>query len=127
MTTAEKIAGFLCGIPLASLVIGNVAALYLGYTKTDLLLEYFKNSSSSITNAVRLNAGPRSKLQLVGSACVLLTFPKFYIKHGILSAEDFDNFPRPLRRKLVVLQWSVISSFAVSAILVGLWKSGALK
>jgi hypothetical protein len=127
MTTAEIIAGFLCSIPLAILLIGNVIALYFGYTKTELLIGHFKNSSSTITNTVRIHTGPWGKLQLVGSACGVLTFPSFYIKHGILSAEDFDNFPRPLRRKLVALQWSVIGSFAALAILIALWKSGALK
>ncbi|WP_433737860.1 hypothetical protein [Pseudomonas putida] len=127
MTKAEMIARFLFSIPLATLMIGNVIALYLGYKKTDLLLEYFKNSSSTITSAVSFNPGPRSKIQLVGSACVLLTFPRFYIKHGILSAEDFDNFPCPLRRKLVALQWSVIASFAALAVLIAILKSGLLK
>lgn len=127
MTTVEMIARFLCVIPLAILLIGNVIALYLGYTKTDLLLEHFKNSSSTIANTVRFNTGPWGKLQLVGSACVLLTFPRFYIRHGILNAEDFANFPYPLKRKLVALQWSVIWSFAALSVLIAILKSGLLK
>ncbi len=127
MTTAEIIAGFLCGIPIAGLMIGNVIALYFGYTKTELLLDHFKNSSSTITNTVRIHTGPWGRLQLVGSACVLVTFPRFYIKHGILNAEDFDTFPLPLKRKLIALQWSVIGSFAALAVLITLLKSGALK
>ncbi|KRA88970.1 hypothetical protein ASD91_14935 [Pseudomonas sp. Root68] len=101
--------------------------MYFGYTKRELLLEHFKNSSSSITNTVRIHTGPWGKLQLVGSACMVLTFPSFYIKHGILSIEDFEFFPHPLRRKLVALQWSVIGSFAVLALLITLLKSGVLK
>jgi hypothetical protein len=127
MTTAEFVIGSLCGAALLCMFIGNGVALYFGYTKTELLLESFKNSSSSITNVIRVHPGPWGKLQLVGSACGVLTFPRFFIKHGILDAEDLDNFPLPFRRKLVLLQWSVIGSFSSLALLVSISKSGLLK
>jgi hypothetical protein len=127
MTTAEVIAGGFCGLAFVFVLVGNCFALYLGYTKMDSLLVYFKNSSPSISNAARIHKGCWGRLQLVGSACMLLTFPGFFIKHNILSVQDFKSFPLHLRWKLVALQWSVIVSFSAMALLVALWKSGALK
>ena len=126
MNTAEMIAGGLCGLAFVFVLVGNCFALHLGYTKRELLLEHFKNSSPSISNAVRIHKGCWGRLQLVGSACMVLTFPDFFIRYDVLSVQDFEDFPRPLRWKLVVLQWSVIASFTAMALLVALWKSGAL-
>ena len=101
-------------------------ALYLGYTKTDVLLNSFKNSSSLITISTRIHKGPWGKLQLVGSACSVVTFPSFFMRHGIAGAGDIESFPISLRRKLIVLMWSAIGLFAL-ALLVTLWKSGVFK
>lgn len=127
MTTAEMVAGSMCGFLFVFVLVGNCYALYLGYAKIELLLVCFKNSSPSISSAVRMHKGYWGRLQLVGSACMVLTFPGFYIKHGVLSVKDFESFPCQLRWRLVTLQWSVIGSFTAMALLVALWKSGALK
>lgn len=127
MTTAELVVGSLCGIVLVSIFAWLAVALYLGYTKTDVLLNSFKNSSSAITISTRIHTGPWGKLQLVGSACSVVTFSRFFVKHGIAGAEDIESFPLSLRRKLIVLMWSAIGLFAALALLVALWESGALK
>ena len=127
MTTAELIAGGLCGVAFVVVLVGNCFALHLGYTKRELLLEHFKNSSPSISDAVRIHEGYWGRLQLVGSACMVLTFSGFFIRHGVLSIQDFEGFPRPLKWKLIALQWSAIASLSAMALLVALWKSGALK
>ncbi|AWY42907.1 hypothetical protein DKY63_24545 [Pseudomonas putida] len=127
MTTAELVVGSLCGVVLISMFIWLAIALYLGYTKTDVLLNSFKNSSSVITIATRIHAGPWGKLQLVGSACSAVTFPRFFVKHGIASTEDIANFPLLLRRMLKALMWCAIGQFAALALLVALWESGVLK
>ena len=127
MTTAELVVGSLCGVVLISMFVWLAVALYLGYTKTDVLLNSFKNSSSAITISTRIYKGPWGKLQLVGSACSVLTFPRFFVKHGIAGAEDIESFPVSLRRKLIVLMWSAVGLFTSLALLVTLWKSGVLK
>ncbi|KAB0500265.1 hypothetical protein [Pseudomonas vancouverensis] len=127
MTTAEITAGGLCGLAFVFVLAGNCYALHLGYAKKELLLAHFMNSSPSISNSVSIHKGYWGRLQLVGSACMVLTFPGFFIKHGVLSVQDFEGFPRSLKWKLVMLQWSVVVSFTVMTLLVALWKSGALK
>ncbi|MCW8274449.1 hypothetical protein IMF27_01075 [Pseudomonas sp. PCH199] len=99
-------------------------AIYLGYTKGEVLSEHFKNSSSLITVPARIDKGLRGKTRLVYSVSSVVTFPRFFLKHGIVSAEDIENFPRDLRRKLVVLQWSLLTALTgiVTLGLIAMWK-----
>jgi hypothetical protein len=64
---------------------------------------------------------------LVGGIASVVTFPRFFIKHGIASAADIEGFPLSIRRKLIILQWSVIGLLATLVLLVSLWESGVLK
>jgi hypothetical protein len=127
MTTAELIVGGLCGVVLLGIYVWIGVALYLGYTKGDELSKYLKNSSSLTTVDTHKHAGPFGKLQLVGGIASVVTFPKFFVKRGLVSAEDIERFPLPFRRKLVILQWSVIGLLATLVFLVSLWESGVLK
>ena len=88
---------------------------------------YFQNSSSLITVATHKHTGPWGKLQLVGGIASAVTFPRFFLKHGLVSAEDISNFPLPLRRKRVALQWSIVGLIVTQALLVALWDLGLLK
>ncbi|MBD0682418.1 MULTISPECIES: hypothetical protein [Pseudomonas] len=127
MTTAELIVGGFCGVVLLGIYIWIGIALYLGYTKGEELSAYFKNSSSLITVDTHKHTGPFGKLQLIGGIASVVTFPRFFVKRGLVSAEDIERFPHPCRRKLIVLQWSVIGLLATLVFLVSLWESGVLK
>lgn len=85
------------------------AALYFGYTKGDALLECFPNSSSIITIPVHIDSGLLGKIRLVYSVSSVVTFPRVFLKHGIVAAEDLERFPSDLRRKLVALQWTLLT------------------
>jgi len=101
-----------------ALVVFGVA-LHLGYTKGDILSEHFQNSSPLITVPVRIDKGLRGKTRLVYSISSVVTFPRFFLKRGMVTAEDIDKFPHGLRRKLVVLQWTHLGLLA-SMLLLGL-------
>ncbi|AWY42123.1 hypothetical protein DKY63_20310 [Pseudomonas putida] len=92
-------------------------ALYLGYTKGDVLSDHFKNSSSLITLPARIDKGLRGKVRLVYSVSSVVTFPRLFMKRGLVSAEDIDEFPNDLRRKLVMLQWSLLTLLTGSVVL----------
>lgn len=127
MTTAELIVGGLCGAVLLGIYVWIGVALYLGYTKGEEFSKYLKNSSSLITVNTHKHTGPFGKLQLVGGTASVVTFPRFFVKRGLASAEDIEKFPISLRRKLIFLQWSVIGLLATLVFLVSLWESGVLK
>jgi hypothetical protein len=127
MTTSELIVGGLCGGVLFGIYIWIGFALYLGYTSGEELSKYFKNSSSLITAKTHKHTGPFGKLQLVGGIASVVTFPRFFVRCGLASAEDIEKFPLVFRRKLIFLQWSVIGLLASLVFLVSLWESGVLK
>ena len=84
-------------------------ALYLGYTKGDTLLECFPNSSSIITIPAHIDRGLLGKIRLVYSVSSVVTFPRVFLKQGVVAAEDLERFPSDLRRKLVALQWTLLT------------------
>ena len=127
MNTAELVIGGLCGLVIVCMFIWIGVALYMAYTKMDVMLGCLKNSSSVMSMASLRHGGPWGKLLLVGGVSGFITFPGFYLKRGSINAEDVNNFPAPLRRKLVALQWTVIGLFAALALLVAVGKSGVLK
>ncbi|MBV7510055.1 MULTISPECIES: hypothetical protein [unclassified Pseudomonas] len=127
MNTAELVVGGLCGLVIVCMFIWIGVALYMAYTKMDVMLGCLKNSSSVMSMASLRHGGPWGKLLLVGGVSGFITFPGFYLKRGSINAEDVNNFPVPLRRKLVALQWTVIGLFAALALLVAVGKSGVLK
>lgn len=116
-----------CGVVIVGVYIWLAFALYLGYTKGEELTRCFKNSSSLISVDTHKHAGPFGKLQLVGGIASVVTFPRFFVKLGMVSAEDIEKFPQLFRRKLIFLQWSVIGLLATLVFLVLLWESGVLK
>lgn len=111
MSTAGIVVSVLSCFVGAGLFICIAIALYLGCTQGEQMSKFFKNSASSITSATHRHSGPYGKIQLVGGIYFVVTFPRFFLKHGILDAEDIRNFPLHLRRKLVALQWGFIGGF----------------
>ncbi|PTR26982.1 hypothetical protein C8K63_103236 [Pseudomonas sp. GV085] len=109
-----------------ALVVFGVA-LHLGYTKGDALSEHFQNSSPLITVSARIDAGLRGKTRLVYSISSVVTFPQFFLKHGMVTAEDLDNFPHDLRQKLVVLQWTLLGVLSGMVLLGLIVMSGILR
>lgn len=127
MTTAEFVVGSLSGVVIVALFICIGITLYLGYFQGEQMCEHFKNSSSIITSATHKHSGPYGKMQLVGGISFVLTFPRFFLKHGIVNAKDIENLPINLRRKLIALQWCFIAVFISMAVLASIWTSGVLR
>ncbi|ALI02452.1 hypothetical protein C1Y08_13085 [Pseudomonas sp. FW306-02-F02-AA] len=120
MNTAELIVGGLCGMVIALLIVW----IYIAHTKMDLILEHLKNSSAGTKLAALKHGGVWGRLLLVGGASGLVTFANFYIRRGTLSTEDVNNFPGPLKQKLVLVQWSAIGLLSAMTVLVAVGKSG---
>ena len=124
MSTAGIVVGVLSCFVGVGLFMCIAMALYLGYTQGEQMSKYFKNSASSITSATHRHSGPYGKIQLVGGISFVVTFPRFFLKHGILDVEDIRSFPLHLRRKLVALQWGFIGVFISMALIAGMGWSG---
>jgi hypothetical protein len=120
MSTVELIFGFLGASIILGLFILMGVMLHMAYTKEDVLLEYFKNSSVS---APMKHSGLMGRLRFIGGVSALVTFPRIHLKHGRVSAEDLSNCPAPLKRKLVILQWAGI---VLMSLLTLLWVIGKI-
>ncbi|WP_426247264.1 hypothetical protein [Pseudomonas sp. TWR3-1-1] len=117
MSAAEFVFGYLGGAVLLGVLIWIGVALYLAYTKTDLMLAHLKNCPAIMVRAPLRNGGPWGKLLLIGGISGIITFPNFYLKRGELSADDLSKFPASLRRKLILMQWSIIVLFSFAFLL----------
>ncbi|MCP1488718.1 hypothetical protein J3D48_005031 [Pseudomonas fluorescens] len=113
MNVVDKVLLSIAIVDLAGQILWIGVCLHLAYTKMDLMLEHLKNCSAITARAPLRHGGPWGKLLLVGGISGIVTFPLFYLKRGELSSEDLANFPASLKRKLVMLQWSVISLLLV--------------
>ncbi|MGR6740086.1 hypothetical protein [Pseudomonas chlororaphis] len=108
MSTPEIVFGYMGGVVILGILVWIGVALHMAYTKMDELLDHLKNCSAIMVRAPLRHGGPWGKLLLIGGISGIVTFPGFYLKRGELSTEDLNNFPAPFKRKLAVLQWSVI-------------------
>ena len=124
LNVVDKVLLAIAIVDLAGLVLWIGVCLRLAYTKLDLMLEHLKNCSAVMARAPLRHGGPWGNLLLVGGISGIVTFPKFYLKRGELNSEDLANFPVPLKRKLEVLQWSVISLLLVMICFGAAVKSG---
>ena len=84
----------------------------------DFILGCLKNCSIVRTHSPLKYGGPWGRLMLIGWIAGLFTFPEYYLKRGEASAEDLNNFPVDLRKKLVMLK---MASFVLMAALVVLF------
>lgn len=124
MTTAEFAVGWLCVVVIVGMFVWVGIALHMAYTQLDLMLTHLKNCSAIMIRAPLRQGGPWGKLLLVGGISGIVTFPGFYLKRGGMSVEDLSNFPVALKRKLAVLQWSVIALLLVMISLAAVIKLG---
>lgn len=100
MITAKLIIGGLGGLVIICQFISIGVALYLSYTKGDLMSSHFKNSSSLLALGIYKSTSLHGRLLLVGSISSILTFPGFFLKRGLANAEDIDSFPPRLSASL---------------------------
>lgn len=122
MSTAEFIFGYLGGVVVLCTFVWIGVALKIAYANMAAILEHLKNCPAIVARAPLNNGGPWGKLLLIGGISGIVTFPAFYLKRGELNLEDLNNFPALLKRKLVLLQWSVIWLLSLAFILWGIGK-----
>jgi len=126
MTVADVIFIGVCGLVIIGQFLCIGAALYLSHTKGDFMSSHFKNSSFLLTLGIYRRSSLYGRMQLIGNISSILTFPRFFLKRGLASAEDIDSFPLSLKRQLVILQWSFIGLIVAMVLLVIIGKADLL-
>lgn len=112
MSNDLYIVGALCGLSLLGMLIWIAVALHMAYTKIDSILDTLNNCQAVNDRVFLRDLGPWGHLILIGNISSYVTFPKVFIKHGSLSAEDLCRLPNSITKKLKILQWSAIWLFS---------------
>ncbi|MFM9484903.1 hypothetical protein [Pseudomonas monachiensis] len=108
MTPGKLIFGAFGGAVLLTIFIWMGLALYLSYTKIDVMLKHLKNSTAVMALSHYRRLGAWGHLHLIAGIAALVAFPDRYIKNGTLSADDINSLPASLKRKLVIWRWGVL-------------------
>ena len=118
MSKASMIFGTLGGVILLLIFVWLVVALHMAYTKMDVLLGHLKNSPAITVLASWRHAGLSGRLRMIANIADYVSSPRRGIENGSISAQDIENLPAPIKRKLVFLRRSVL---LLSVSLVLLW------
>lgn len=78
-----------------------VVALYMAYTKLDLMLGCFKNSPAVMIKAPLKNGGPWGRLFVLGAIVGVIKSPDLFISDGGASRADIASFPQDLKKRLI--------------------------
>jgi hypothetical protein len=113
MSNDLYIVGVLCGLSILGMLIWIAVALHMAYTKIDSILDTLNNCPAVKDRIFLRDLGPWGHLILIGNISSYVTFPRVFIKHGSLSAEDLGRLPTSITKKLKFLQWSAIWLFSI--------------
>lgn len=127
MTTAYVISAYIGGGIILGLFIVEGIALYWEMTLKQELLSYFSNSPGILTKATSKRDSLILKLMFIGAIAGAVAQPAGYIKRGELSADDLQNLPLSLKRKLVIMHWTVTGLLAALPIHYWIFESGWLE
>ncbi len=105
INTTSDVIFYVILIVFGGMLFSFSIALYISYTKMNLMLSHLQRSPAITTHSFLINTGPWGRLYLLGKIMGLMTMPTIYLRDGGASAEDLNNFPVGLKRKLIVLQW----------------------
>ncbi|MCB2252185.1 hypothetical protein KTQ74_09775 [Pseudomonas chlororaphis] len=126
ITTAHIVLGVFIGITFLGMFVLIGIYMYLGYTSMDKILEAVRNCSLINRYRFYLSVGPWGKMVMVGGVASCLLFSGYLIKHGELSKDDIDNFPEPLKGRLLMSQyvgWALMASLAIEVVAVKMLRS----
>lgn len=101
--------------------------LYLAYAKGDLIERHLKNCSSYLVHPPYLPSGLRGKITRMGSIAGIFLYARFFIRKGVVSQQDIDNFPADLRRKILAWSWSTLALLGAMAVFAFLIEFDLLK
>ncbi|MGE8154887.1 hypothetical protein ACQKP5_27030 [Pseudomonas vancouverensis] len=126
VTMEKLIIGGLGSVVIICQFICIGIALFLGHTKGDLMSKHFKSNASFLTIGLYRRTSFYGRVHFILGISSVLTFPGFFLKRGLVSADEIRSFPLKLKRQLIMLQWSGIGLVIAMILLVIVGKSGVL-
>ncbi|AJO79679.1 hypothetical protein [Pseudomonas sp. MRSN 12121] len=102
ITAAHIVLGGCIGITFLGMFTMLGVYLYWGYTRMDEMLGHVRNCQMITGNRFYLSMGPWGRMMMVGVVAGYLACPGFFIRRGLLDADEINNFPQPLKRRLII-------------------------
>ncbi|AUG01974.1 hypothetical protein CXQ81_15645 [Pseudomonas sp. 09C 129] len=103
LSTAEYVLTFL---GVATFLGGGITAgvyFYLSCTRMDEILGYVKNCKVVNNQRYYLYMGAWGRFLMIGMISGALAYSNYQIRKGMMDAGDVDNFPEPLKRRLIAM------------------------
>ncbi|MCU1761607.1 hypothetical protein NTD84_18035 [Pseudomonas sp. 14P_8.1_Bac3] len=126
MNTSRVVVAYLGLFVLVCAFIWFGVALYVANKKIEILLRLFPNSLGVKTLSALRYGGVWGKIMLIGGITSYVTFPFLYLKNGQLSRKDLQAIPTPLKRRLITMQWVLVSLVSLMFALYVIDESGLL-
>lgn len=106
------IAIFVSGGPILLGFIGLAFSLYLTHRHLDAIKEALKNSRYIYIGGDSLGKrGVLWSLLEMSKIAGMITMPKVHLRLGDLDPVDLENFPRYLKRLLIIVTATILTSF----------------
>lgn len=103
ISTAEQVFLVVALLDFAGIFLSLGFAIYMSYTKMELMLDCLKNCPAVITLSLLLNSGWWGRVYVLGGITSVLLFPHIYLRDGGAIASDIEAFPVELKRKLILM------------------------
>lgn len=119
ITTVHIVLGSFMGITFLGAFIMIGAHLYWIRTHLNEALAHLKNSPIVNQQRAFLYFGIWGKMALLGGIAGFLTYSGYFIKRGLLDADEVNNFPEPLKKKLIASHYilgGLLTSFFIEYI-----------
>ncbi len=117
ISAAEKLILTVGLLNFAGLFVYLGVFYYFVFTKMDFMVSHLKNCPLVMNRINSLRSGLPGKMYVFGAITAVLTVPGRMIRIGGASAEDIENFPADLKRKIVVLHWSGMTALLIMCVL----------
>lgn len=114
---SEKILLTVSLLNTAGIFIHIGISYYFAHSKMELMLSHLKNCPAVMLRTPSLKLGYSGKMYVFIAITAVLAMPRRLVRIGSASAEDIDNFPADLKRKIIMLYWSCLALTAVMCVL----------
>lgn len=119
--TADLVLVSFGGVTFLGMFIVMGVYLYWGYTRMDSILAGLKNCLLVNRYRFYLYMGPLGRLMMIGGVAGCFAFSRYLIRNGLLNSEDINDFPEPLKGRLILSHYialGLIASLFIEAIAV---------
>ncbi|MBC3411700.1 hypothetical protein HU720_10345 [Pseudomonas sp. SWRI51] len=115
---------FIVLLPFTFLIIGTATQAFIAHSRYfNALRRAFRRSSGFEDEINCWGASTlRSRILVVSAMSLAVIYPSLGIRHGWLSVEDSEEFPRRLRWMLLISTWSLLLGFLILGILIAFVK-----